>query len=634
MCGIFGLISKINLTSLATINPDSILQHRGPDDTGWLLYDGKNVTIGKKQLPDIGAKLFLLHKRLSILDLSDLGWQPMACNNHRYYLIFNGEIYNYLELREELLSKGVNFISKTDSEVLLKAYIYWGKECLKKITGMFSFVIFDKKLQKLFIARDHFGIKPFYYYADEKQILFASEIKSLLEYLPIRKINPQRLFHYLRSGMTDFGQDTLLAGIKQLSSGHYLEIDLNHNHSMQSVCYWELNNEINYDITFQEAAQRVQNLFLRSVGFHLRSDVSVAATLSGGIDSSSIVMAIRHLYPDLNIHTLSYIADEDNLNEEQWIDIINHSASAVSHKVFAKPENLIEDLEQLIATQDEPFGSTSIYAQHQVFKAAANQGIKVMLDGQGADEMLGGYTFYVAAKFVSLLKKYKFNEAIYLLKQSRPYMGNTILYRSLGYLLPAKWQAHIRRLSGKSYVPSWINTDWVNQNLIQLKPVMTEYGNEVLKEELLHTFRNSSLPMLLRYEDRNSMSFSIESRVPFLSKDLVEFIFSLPEHFLIAGNGLSKAVFREAMKGIVPESVLNRRDKIGFATPERKWLLHLKPWVEKILMSEFTRQIPVFHYKSMLQDWHNMLQGKSAFDFRFWRWINFIKWSELHQIDV
>jgi asparagine synthase (glutamine-hydrolysing) len=633
MCGIFGYLHKEKIASISNIDLANILPHRGPDDQGWLIYNGQAILTGKAAIPEVPAKLLLIHKRLSILDPTPAGHQPMTCSNQRFFLIFNGEIYNSNELRIELTKLGMQFFSGTDSEVLLQAYSHWGKACLQKLSGMFAFVIFDKEQKTIFFARDHFGIKPLFYYADQSQFLFASEIKSLLPFLPKKTINPQRLFFYLRSGLTDFADETFFAEIKQLPAGHYFEIALDHFHNIRPVCYWRMCPEINRDISFSEAAGTVRNLFLKSVTRHLRSDVPVAMTLSGGIDSSAIVMAVRHLFPDFDAHTLSYVADDPRLSEEKWIDLINSESSAISHKVFTNPDKMMTDLNRLIIAQDEPFGSTSIYAQYQIFQMARDLKIKVMLDGQGADEMLGGYTFFIAARFATLIKQRSFKQAWQLLFKTKSHPSHMLLLKSLNYLLPARWQMPLRHFTNYSFAPSWLNLDWFKSKLVEVEPLKMRYGKHVLREELAHTFCHSSLPMLLRYQDRNSMAWSVESRVPFLDKELVEFIASLPENYLISEKGHTKAVFREAMIDILPPALLARHDKIGFATPEKNWLLSLQPWFEKILTSQQAKQLPVFHHQKLIDDWQAMLQGKARFDFRFWRWINFIKWSELYQVD-
>lgn len=630
MCGIFGYIHQQGIPEidLGHINPTSLLHHRGPDDTGWLWDDGEKLVERAEFTSGLSPKIFLLHKRLSIIDLSKQASQPMACQQQRYYLVYNGEIYNFLDLKKYLQNQGIIFHSKSDSEVLLQAYIYWGKECLQKLQGMFAFAIFDRLKKTIFMARDSFGIKPFYFIHFKDRFLFSSEIKALTPFLRTRTVNGTLLFHYLRSGMTDYCNKTLFEEINHLSPGHFLELDCQSMNLSEFQAYWSPSFNQNKAISFTQAAKELKELFLESIRMHLRSDVPVAAALSGGIDSSAIVSAIRHLNPSIDIHTFSYIAKEEQINEEKWVDLVNQDISGISHKVYTNPNFLSADLERLISIQDEPFGSTSIYAQSQVFHHAAQANIKVMLDGQGADEILGGYNFYTAARFASLVKQNKILAAYELFK------NNThLLLRSFAYLLPSTLQIWLRKINNP-YIPSWLNKKWFSQQDVLCQPIKASYGRNVLFEELIHTLTAASLPMLLRYADRNSMAFSIESRVPFLTTTMVDFIFSLPEHYIISNQGVRKSVFREAMRNIVAQPILDRRDKIGFATPEKHWLTQLKPWMEQVLLSDMARSLPVFNYKNLIKDWQNMLQNKTSFDFRFWRWVNLIKWFELHRANL
>ncbi len=629
MCGLFGYLQTTRRT-FSHLDAGSLLHHRGPDDTGWLLYDNEKILVGKDAIPAMPANLLLLHKRLSIQDLNTHSAQPMACSKQRYYLIFNGEIYNHLELKEELIAQGFSFKTSSDTEVLLNAYICWGRDCLTKLTGMFALVIFDRVTNKLFFARDAFGIKPFYYFKSEQEFIFASELKSLLPYVQA-KINPQRLFYYLRSGLTDFDDETLIAGIKQLPAGHYAELDLATKQTFSPIPFWQPNIKAQ-ELSFNDASAVLREKFLNSVALHLRSDVQVAAALSGGIDSSAIVSSIRYLYPERDIQTYSYIAADPHLSEEHWVDLVCQEAKVVNHKIYAQASNLSADLDELILLQDEPFGSSTIYAQQQVFKRAGNQSIKVMLDGQGADELLGGYHFYFAARLASLIKKGQFHKAVQLLWQSRATLKSDTLLRVFYYLLPFKWQVPFHKIINKSYLPGWLNTAWFSQFNLVLEPLKTSYNKNVLQEELLHTLCQSSLPMLLRYADRNSMAYSIESRVPFLTTDLADFILSLPEKYIVSNQGVTKAIFREAMRGIVPQAILDRRDKIGFATPEKKWLLAIQPWVENILYSDYAQSLPVFNHQALQTEWKLMLAGKKVFDLRYWRWLNLIKWSQLNRV--
>lgn len=634
MCGIFGVFDRTASMSISAIAKIVSLKlaHRGPDDFGGLFTVGDDVQKNKTFHPTQKTSLLMLHYRLSILDLSDLGWQPMSCPQNRFHIVFNGEIYNYQELRDELILAGYQFRSQSDTEVLLTAYIKWGKDCLHKLEGMFAFAIYDSARSILFVARDAFGIKPLYYSENETQFIFGSEIKALLSMSVPKTIHIPRVYYYLRSGLTDFGGDTLFAHVKQLPAGHYLELDLSSRQISQPQCYFVLRPRLTSDISYGEAVEHLRHLFLHNIRLHLRSDVKIGAALSGGIDSSAIVMAMRHLYPTLDINTFSYVAQGTAVNEEKWIDIVNVKASAYSHKVNASENELVNDLQQLINIHDEPFGSTSIYAQHLIFRCAKEHGVKVMLDGQGADELLAGYTFYRSARLASLVKSKKFMHALTFLYKAKDYGRAEIVLRSMQYLLPLQLQAILRPLLHKEYMPAWLNKRYFETNHYSIQPVNSRYGSNVLRDDLVRTLECTSLPMLLRYEDRNSMSYSIESRVPFLTSKLAQFVVSLPEKYLIDDRGTTKAVFRDAMRGIVPDPILNRKDKIGFATPEINWIKTLEPWVSSLLNSDYAKQLPVFNHAQLIRDWNSVMNNKTKFDFRIWRWINFIKWSEQQDI--
>jgi asparagine synthase (glutamine-hydrolysing) len=559
----------------------------------------------------------------------------MSSPGDRYHIVFNGEIYNYLELRAELEAQGHIFFSNSDTEVLLTAYNQWGVDCLNRLVGMFAFAILDTQERKLLLARDFFGIKPLYYTLWQGGLAFASEIKPLLELPGVsRRVNPQRLYDYLRFGITDHGGETLFANINQLPSAHYLEVNLDTPKRVEPVRYWQVDLSERIELSFEEAANQLRELFLESVNLHLRSDVPIGTALSGGIDSSAIVMAMRYLQPNLELHTFSYVASDPALSEERYIDIVGKSAAAVMHKVQPEPNELVADFEYLIQAQGEPFGSTSIYAQHRVFGLAREAGIKVMLDGQGADEILGGYPCYKGARLASLLRQRRWVETYQFMQatSATPGMGSRLLGQwAINYMLTPRMQVLGRRLAGKDLTPSWLNMSWFKK--YQIKPLLFDYtgSQAVLRESLLDSVRET-LPNLLRYEDRNSMAFSIESRVPFLTPALVSFMLALPEEYIIAPDGTSKAVFRKAMKGIVPDSILERKDKIGFTTPESGWLTTLKPWVECTLQSEVAGQIPVLNLKEVEREWSLMLGGKRTFNFNAWKWVNLIEWSRQFEV--
>jgi len=634
MCGIAGVIGPgAERGGAELVAPLTVLQHRGPDDHGWLLQTPEGFKAGRAEDSPDPFRARLLHRRLSILDLSESGWQPMTTPDHAFALAFNGEIYNYIELREQLRREGCSFRSQSDTEVLLHACARWGPSALRRLVGMFAFALLDARRDKLVLARDFFGIKPLYYVYSEGTFAFASEIKALLR-LPFvrRRVHPQRFYDYLRLGLTDHGGETLFAEIRQLPAAHYLEVSLDNPRPGDPVRFWDLDLQNPLDLSFDEAAKRWRDLFLDNVRLHLRSDVPVGAALSGGIDSSAIVAAMRLLEPKADLHAFSYIVEDATLSEEQWVDQVGTQTRAVLHKVHATPKELVDDLDDLIYTQDEPFGSTSIYAQYRVFRKARENGVTVMLDGQGADELLAGYRPYLAARVGSLVRRGHWLEAVRFARRAARLPGTRGLLRLLlqtgGELLPAKCKAVAQQLLGEGAMPRWLNNSWFRTRGVGASFAPRRAKQDLLRERLRETVVTTSLPMLLRYEDRNSMAWSIESRVPFLTPALAEFTLQLPEEYLLGPDGTSKLVFRKAMRGIVPDAILDRRDKIGFATPERRWLAALRPWIEATLASERSLSIPALNPARMQQEWEAVRMGKRPFDFRVWRWVNAIRWAD------
>jgi asparagine synthase (glutamine-hydrolysing) len=633
MCGIAGIIGPPAADLDALLDA---LAHRGPDDRGWLSLRGGVSTVGRGSVQ--AGDVVLLHRRLSILDLSPAGAQPMATPDGNFALVFNGEIYNHVELREELQREGVAFRSRCDTEVLLHLLVRWGPAGLRRAVGMFALALLDVRRRCILLARDFFGIKPLYYTHGGGAFAFASEIKALLR-LPFvrRETDAQRLYEYLRFGSTDHGEATLLAGVRQVPAGHYLEVALDRPQATEPVRYWSLDLDDRLDLSFDEAAVRLRELFLDSVRLHLRSDVPVGAALSGGIDSSAIVAAMRAVAPRAEIHAFSFVADDPALSEERWIDLAGSRAGAVIHKVRAAPEELLDDLDALVRVQDEPFGSTSIYAQYRVFREARRAGVPVMLDGQGADEMLAGYRPYLAARLASLLRQGRPVAALRFLRKAGAQSGTggarRLLLQAGSLLCPPACKALAHRLLGEGLMPAWLDGAWFRARGVAAPPARAD-SPEVLREQLVRTLTTTSLPMLLRYEDRNSMAWSVESRVPFLTPELVRFVLRLPEDYLVAPDGTSKNVFRRAMRGLVPDEVLDRRDKIGFATPEQRWLTVLRPWVEATLNGERARAISALRPAALRCEWDAVLAGRKPFDFRVWRWLNLIRWVERFDVRV
>jgi asparagine synthase (glutamine-hydrolysing) len=435
----------------------------------------------------------------------------------------------------------------------------------------------------------------------------------------------------LSDGLTDLGSETLLADIRQLPPATLMTIDLDRVDVGEPQRYWSLPERLRGDRDFEETAQELRDLLADSVRLHLRSDVPVGAALSGGIDSSAIVALMREVGgAKLDLHTFTYAADDEVIGEERWADLAGRAACATMHKVHIAPADLVRDIDKLIASQDLPFGSTSIYAQYRVFAAAKQAGITVMLDGQGADEMFGGYLFYNSARMASLLREGRLATALQLFRGSVGRSGLSASragMRAAAGLVP-KWQArNAQRLMRCMTRRRWLNDRWFRERgCTGARAILQSRAS--LSDSLAETFASTNLPSLLRYEDRNSMSHSIESRVPFLTRSLVEFIFTLPEHFLIADDGTNKSILRAALRGLVPQPILERRDKIGFATPERDWLTQLGEWVTPILRGDTAREIPALRNKAMLSEWAAVRSGRRRFGWHIWRWLNLIGWSE------
>ena len=639
MCGIAGcvvsspeVVRREWLSSMA-----ATLRHRGPDGSGFLQWSTGEPAVGRD--PDLPpGQVGLVHQRLAILDLSENGWQPMRSHDGRQHIVYNGEIYNYVELREQLRLAGHEFRSSGDSEVLLAALSEWGTDALTRLVGMFAFAALDVERRTLTLARDAFGIKPLYYATWPGGLAFASEVKALLELPNVsRRGSARAVQDYLRSGSLAVDSQTFFADVRQLPPGHSAVISLDAPDRVRPTRFWSLPSVRDIDVPFAEAADQLRSLFVDSIRLHLRSDVPVGTALSGGIDSSAIVAAVRAVGgDDIDIRTFSYIADDPGLTEERWVDLQAGAAGAKAEKVCPPVGDLVRDLDRLIRVQDEPFGSTSIYAQYRVFGMAAEAGVKVMLDGQGADEMLAGYQPYVPARVATLLRRGRPAGALRLAHHASRNPGSaslaTIAGKGAMSLLPASAARAARaRFGSGNDAQGWLDAQWFEARGCQ--PVELK-ADASLSAALLRDFGRDSLPGLLRYEDRNSMTFSIESRVPFLTPQLADFVFRLPESYLLGRDGTSKSVFRAAMRGLVPDQILDRRDKIGFATPEKKWLQALRPWIGDVLSQADPDGVPMLRLSAVRRELDDVLDGRSAFGWQVWRWINLIRWTELYDVDM
>lgn len=625
MCGIFGFTHKDQSidSNQKMQSALSALRHRGPDDQGIETFKVSDGIVA------------LGHARLSIIDLSSGGHQPRSTANGRYSIVFNGEIYNYRELRQELKNAGLTFSTESDTEVLLSAWVQWGSKSLLRLVGMFAFVVLDRKAQTLTMVRDAFGIKPLFVSTSDHGVCFASELPAVLKLNGDKpKLNHQRAYDYLVHGDYDTKNTSFVEGITQLSPGHYCIYDLSSQTLGSEVQWWCPSVEQSIQLNFNQATEQLREMFLQSIRYHLRSDVPLGTALSGGVDSSSVVCAIRHVEPDTPIHTFSFLAKGSSVSEEKWVNMINAQVGAIPHVVHVNPHELAQDLDDMIVAQGEPFCSTSIYAQYRVFQQAKTNGVTVTLDGQGADELLAGYRGYPGKRMRSMLEMGNFAGAMSFLNQwskwpDRP-LSVGIKATVAEFANESIYQA-LRTLNGDQAQPAWLNASALDNSGIQIgypriQAMHAPRGRRLMAELALCSSRNG-LPGLLRHADRNAMRFSVESRVPFLTTDLAQFLFGLPEEFLISRQGETKCIFKAAMRGIVPDAILNRRDKIGFATPEQDWLIRIAPQARKWL--EESEPLPWLNKQQMLNEFDAIMAGRTAFSWQVWRFINFSRWYSL-----
>ncbi len=556
MCGIIGFYDeKISPQSGSNILEKMlrIQNHRGPDYTGMWSE----------------APMYFGHNRLSILDLSHAADQPMHYKN--LTMVFNGEVYNFIELREELRAFGYEFHTTGDSEVMMAAYHKWGSACVEKFIGMWAFAIWDSTAKTLFCSRDRFGIKPFHYILDSDRLYFASEIKALKE-TPLFKndINMTQVARGLHLGWMQYRDETYFKNVNILPAAHNLTIQ---NGEISIEKYWDIDFEKKFEGNFEEKKEAFKNLFFDSIKLNERRDVTLGVCLSGGLDSSAIASALSIYSSGAELKTFSaYYTGKDSVDERPFIsEVLKKYPNIVPHYISPTEEEISAQFEKIQFHMDVPMPSSSYISQYFVMQLAAKNGIKVVLDGQGSDEIMGGYmhSFYrlladnlgrgEILKIISTLGHHKERQGYSFKKMAE------ILAKST--LTGVKTEESLYEFEFKNYFPQILKGDFKNPFTLPIQKTATR-----LNEFLYNLIQVTLLPTLLHTEDINAMAFSIESRVPFLDHRLVEFCFSLDNDDKIH-NAETKYLLRKSLKGVLPDAIADRRDKKGFVTPgEVKWL--------------------------------------------------------------
>ncbi|PKD21118.1 asparagine synthetase [Salegentibacter salinarum] len=563
MCGIAGIISaKANKEKLQQML--NLQKHRGPDHTGNYV-DSCYCALG--------------HNRLSIIDLSAKANQPFKDNSGRYHLTFNGEIYNYKELKQELKAY-YNFKTASDTEVLLAAFIVWGKSCLNKLNGMFAFAIWDNKLKKLFAARDRFGVKPFFYSEENKDFYFSSEIKAIRSVLKSNQPNEQVWANYFTFGSYGMPSDTFYDEIFQLPGGHFLEYQAGNLKVTRWYDFEKNLSKYSKILSFEEAKQSYYKILIDSISLRFRADVPIGFNISGGVDSSLLLALVNRLNKNKHIKAYTFYAGDENYDELPWVQKMIETTRNPLTKVKIQPSDVIKKAQFLSNIQDEPYAGLPTLAYAALFENAKKDGIKVLLDGQGMDEQWAGYDYY-----------------------QNP--GTTATIQGTGKMSPFRVKV--------------LNDDF--KELAKKPGYPTPFDNDLQNLQYRDLFY-TKIPRALRFNDRISMAYSTELREPFLDYRMVEFAFSQPKTYKIH-NGIQKYLIREILKEIAPQD-LSYAPKRPLQTPQREWVGNeLKDFTEEnIEKLRYSKISYWFNFEEMQREWNNYKAGDNQSSFHIWQWIN------------
>lgn len=628
MCGISGLVWRdrerpLGLDQVEIMN--AAMYHRGPDDGGVVGHGA--IALG--------------HRRLSIIDLSVRAHQPMMSDSGELAIVFNGEIYNYIELRAQLEQHHHKFVSDSDTEVLLRAFEHWGPDCVSRLSGMWAFVVFDRRNNKLFASRDRFGIKPLHYVFDEKRFAFASETKALLAAFPdLRKANEPMLRHFLPSGAVDDGEETFFEGIFQLLPAHNLYLDLASG-SFRTERYWFVEPGLFAERwRGHDPVEILKELLSSSIDEHMRSDVPIGTCLSGGIDSSALVGIMSQRHPE-SIRTYSGLYTGKDYDEEEFVLAVREHANAIGTDIRKQPNgDLFDDLATITWHQDMPTAGPGLYTQFNVMEAASKD-VKVILDGQGADELFAGYLPYYALRINDLLAEGTLSSkaAAYSLMASvaRHHGAAWLSGVKSGFFLNAvqSCASKVRKLQlrAKAKGSIAIEPPFFNQSFLQrtesrqIARHTTKVYGDTLSNTLCDHLLTQSIPALLHYEDRNSMAYSLEARVPFLDHRIVEFSLGLSAEYKIQ-NSWTKWVLREAVAPYLPEKVTWRRSKMGYPTPAARWLRegNNKEAAYELLFSKSFLEREIVSLESIQFYWDHHQRGIADYSWLLYRYATLELW--------
>ncbi|MEL6635414.1 MAG: asparagine synthase (glutamine-hydrolyzing) [Bacteroidota bacterium] len=600
MCGIFGIVDRRGAPiELAWLQRGiDLVAHRSPDGRGFHRGDGWGLG----------------HGRLAIIDRRARADQPLSYRG--YTIVFNGAIYNYLELRRELGLLGHVFRSQSDTEVLLAAYVEWGPACLSKLNGMWAFAIHDPERKRLFCARDRFGIKPFYYTQIGDRFCWASEIKQFGALPDWRaRVDRSTAYEFLVKGYQDHRATTFFEGVRQLRGGQYLVYDLREK-TYQVTDYYRLDDrKVPWSDPHEKSTlHQLRDLLYDAVRLRLRADVPIGTALSGGLDSSSIVGVMHDLLTERGAGdrqaSVSCRFEGTPWDEGPYIDAVVARTGLRSHQITPGFTELMSRWDRVIWQQDEPIAGASILAQHLVFERARKEGLLVMLDGQGADEILAGYE-----KFYWPWFRRNFRE------QPRRALGDLLVFFRLHRIGVGMAWSRLRQFRRKDRGghPAWLAAG----GQVPKEELFRRSPENSIRQTSQNLLREMGLPILLHYEDRNSMAFGVESRLPFLDHRLVEFCLALPETYKIR-RARRKFALREAMRPLLPDTVYHRYDKMGFPTPQKEWMQSQASYFERLLNES----------REVLADWiHPSIVQYPDPNLR-WRIISFAKWVRCFEVEL